>query len=268
MTRSDMPSDMRIYGITNRIFKIWKSDKYLDEDKMVDVIKKFQEIKLVLNYDLKKKTNNATFQNNIVSLDWQSPSTFMVVKGLEEFNEWLVNPTEISVDRLSFLDEKNFLGLVADKRRRKIRQRKISIGNFTISETVKVPQVLLKIFSDKPTFLNFVQFLNTLKFKVTNSVKEIIEYVLNLPNFEMNLNKLFNKFKERDKLTEKDILLNKLTTNEEFETLRLNSIRKKEQEKPLKISKKYNDIIREISKNFKEKRIRKEEKTEGKVKES
>jgi hypothetical protein len=224
----------------------------LDEEKKAKVIKDFQNIELVINYDLKKKANNHSFANSIVSLDWQTSSTFMIVKDLNNFGNWLTDSIEISVEHLKFLDEKNFLDSkteiprIIGQKTSKMNQD-INFGNFRISETIKIPQMLLRLFSDKEAFLKLKIFLNKLKFKVTHPIREIVHYVLNLDIFEKSLNDLYNAFKNRVKLQEKDIILSSISRNEEYENLRLNSIRKKEQEKPSKIMKKFNDIIRDIS---------------------
>jgi hypothetical protein len=178
----------------------------------------------------------------------------MLVRDLRQFTKWLVSPVEISANELSFLDEKNFLELRSKLphltlQNSRARRPSVDIGNFTITETYSVPQILVRIFSDRQNFLNFALFLNTLKFKVTNVGKEIVNYVLNLDSIEKNLNVLFNFFKKRQKLQEKEILLQPLKKNEEFENLRLNSIRKKEQDKPVGMSIKINEMIREMSKN-------------------
>lgn len=245
-----MPTDLRIFGITNRIFKIWRGDKYLTETKKARVIKDFQNIHLKLNFELKKKANNVVFTNNIVSLDWQKSYTFMVVRDMQPFKEWLTRPIEISHNHLKFLDEKNYLELKTKLPRlssNTLSRPSIQIGNFTIEETFKIPQMLLRLFSDRQTFLDFVGFLTKLKYRVANAPREIIQYVLGLESLEKNLNHFYNLFKDRQKLQEKDILIHPLKKNEEFENMRLNSIRKKEQDKPVGMSMKINQMIREMS---------------------
>lgn len=254
MIRKEIPSDLRIYGITNKIFRTWHTDESLEQNKREEVLRRFKQVDLVLKYDRKDKVDDHISIKSIVSLDWQKESTFMVVHGLPRFNEWLTQLAEISVDDLKSLDEKDFLdsktempimigqNLISEK-------EKLTLNNFKIIETLKVPQILYRLFSDKQTFRDFSVFLNKLKFKVTDSAREIIEYVLSLELMEKQLGNFHNLFKDRGKLKEKDILLNKFSRKENYEDMRLRQIKRKQTQKPNKTSKNIQDILRELSRN-------------------
>ena len=253
MTREDIPSDLRIYGITNKIFRTWQSDVSLRDKKRKEVIRRFMSVDLVLKYDQKEKVDDRISIKSIVSLDWQKASTFMVVKDLARFNEWLTQLAEISVDDLKSLDEKDFLDSKTEMpimigQNPQSENEQLRISNFKIIETLKVPQILYRLFSDKQAFRHFKVFLSQLKRNRRGSAREIIDYVLSLELMEKRLGDFHNVFKGRGKLKERDILLNRIRKKEDYEEMRLCQIKKTQSHQPNKAGKsEFRKLIHKIS---------------------
>lgn len=239
------------------MFRNWRRDYALETARRRAVRRRFLQGELSLRHERKAKADDCVGIQSIVSLDWQKPGTFMVVRDLPAFAAWLAQPKEISLDRLELARGRHLRAeLGGPQKPRPKSARKLSNRHFEIVDTLKAPRLLCEVFSQKDALSGFVDFLERLKFKVADCAAQIVEHVLGLELLEERLGDLHNEFKAREPLQDKHVVLNQCSRTEEFESLWNRKSHKKNQPSPLRVSRKINSLLRKISRAKPENRDR------------
>lgn len=109
--RLDLPDDLRIYGITNNIFKKWTSDIYSRENIRKTIGGKIRSAKVNVLFDVRKIHVKTSFEKNLISLTWSGATDLLVFSSVRPFVRYLFKSRFVSSNRIRKISDMKYLDL-------------------------------------------------------------------------------------------------------------------------------------------------------------